>query len=150
MTAQDLYQRAIVEHHKQPRNAGRLQPCTHAAELHNALCGDRTVVTLRLAEGRLQAVCCETLGCAICRASGSMMTEALKGAPLPWALELCDFFLDLFSDSAAAGPPREVDEADVERLGPLSAFVEVRRHPSRTRCATLPWEALRRAVQATG
>ena len=74
-----LYQELILEHHRNPRNTGKLTGATHSSELSNPLCGDRTSLTLRLEAGKVQDARCDVLGCAICRASSSMLTEAVIG-----------------------------------------------------------------------
>ena len=74
-----LYQDTILAHHRAPRFAGRLEHPTHAADGNNPLCGDRVGVTLEIADGHVRDVRCDVKGCAICRASGSLMAEAIVG-----------------------------------------------------------------------
>lgn len=142
MKIEDLYRDELLDHHRSPRNSGRLSEPSHVAELHNPLCGDRVVVTLRVDGSRISEVACDTLGCAICRASGSMMTEAVIGQPTPDALAAVTRFRQL----SAAGV--EEEHALGEAPLALRVFAEVRRYPNRSRCATLPWEALERALHA--
>jgi nitrogen fixation NifU-like protein len=139
-----LYQDLILEHHRNPRNTGKLADATHAADASNPLCGDRTSLTLKVEGAKIIDARCHVLGCAICRASSSMLTEAVVGKQVADALSLTDQFLALVAGHAAAGgavPPRQ----DAE-LGPLLAFSRVREFPGRARCATLTWEALRQAL----
>jgi nitrogen fixation NifU-like protein len=139
-----LYQDAILAHHKAPRHAAALSAPTHRAEGNNPLCGDRVVLTLQVGQGRVVDVGCEVKGCAICRASGSMLAEAIAGVELAQAVSLGERFLD----ALAGGPARDGAEAAAgETWGPLGALLEARRHPNRLRCATLPWEALQRALR---
>lgn len=157
-----LYQRAILDHHQAPRHAGRLAQPTHSADGHNPLCGDRVSVTLAVAEGRLVEVRCEVKGCAICRASGSMMAEAIIGRDVGEVQALSDRFLAAVArePSAVAGGPSALEGVAVEgaALGPaqptveelewgeLAGLLEARRFPNRRRCASLSWEILQRAL----
>lgn len=131
-----LYQDLILEHHRNPRNTGRLPDATHSAEANNPLCGDRTSITLKAEGGRIIAARCDVLGCAICRASSSMLTEAITGKDIGDVLSLTDQFLALVAGQ----------RDDRLQLGPLLAFARVQEFPGRARCATLSWEALRRAL----
>jgi nitrogen fixation NifU-like protein len=139
-----LYQQAILEHDASPRYAGRLTAPTHTAELSNPLCGDRVSLTLQIDGQLLDDVRCEVKGCAICRASGSMMAEAIISRDLAAVRGLCQRFLA----ALAAAPGASASAAASEQLdwGPLSALLEARRFPNRRRCATLSWEALERAL----
>lgn len=135
-----LYQDAILEHNKAPRHAVGLSAPTHRAEGNNPLCGDRVTISLRIADGRIVEVGCEVKGCAICRASGSMLAEAIDGGELSQVLARGAQFLAAFTPAAQPEP--------AEPWGPLAALFEARRYPNRLRCATLPWEALQRALGA--
>ncbi len=139
-----LYQRSILEHHRQPKNAGRLPAPTHLAEGHNPLCGDRLTMTLEvsapeLGVERVLRACCDAQGCAICRASGSMLTEAVVGLSVAEVSSLIERFMAEVSLGQGAEPSGE-------GLGPLAALFHVRHFPNRLRCATLSWDVLRRAV----
>jgi nitrogen fixation protein NifU and related proteins len=143
-----LYQQQILDHHRAPRNAGRLSDPTHAAEAHNPLCGDRVNVTLRVgslpgatdgALGVLEARC-DAQGCSLCRASGSVLTELVIGHGLAEVRAWLARFLEL---AVAAEPSSEADAALLQAVAPL---LEVRKFPSRLRCVTLSWEALREAL----
>jgi nitrogen fixation protein NifU and related proteins len=160
-----LYQRAILDHHQAPRHAGRLAQPTHSADGHNPLCGDRVSVTLAVAAGRLVEVRCDVKGCAICRASGSMMAEAILGRDVSEVQALSDRFLATVArePSAAADGPAAEGPA-IERVaegialapaqptaeelewGELAGLLEARRFPNRRRCASLSWEILQRAL----
>lgn len=135
-----LYQGTILEHHKHPRGAGRLADATHSAEGHNPLCGDRLTITARIADGRVEAVCCDASGCAICRASGSLLTEAVSGRPVVEVQLLIERLLGALGGDGAA---QRAGEAE---WGPLRPLLEARQFPGRRRCVTLGWETLRRAL----
>lgn len=146
-----LYQESILMHHRAPRHAGRLDQPTHAADGNNPLCGDRVRVTLDVGEGRVLDVRCDVQGCAICRASGSMMAEAIIGRAVDEVSDLLDRFLAELSAAPSTGLHAEgaSDPAtDSVRWGPLAALLEARRFPNRRRCASLAWEVLQRAYQA--
>jgi nitrogen fixation NifU-like protein len=132
----DLYQEVLLEHKRHPRNFGRLQCAHHGATGHNPLCGD--TVSLHVAdEGDVLAdIAFEGQGCAICIASTSLMTEAVKGRPLAEVRRLSAAVHDMLTREA---PPDETQEA---ALGKLAALQGVRRFPSRIKCAMLGWRAL--------
>lgn len=135
---QALYQRVILEHNREPHNHGPLPDATHAATVHNALCGDRVTLRLRVAEGRIAAARFEGEGCALSRAAASLLTDKVSGRTVPGAQQLAaDLRRFLGKDAAAA----EI-EALREQLGELVALEGVREFASRLRCATLPAEAL--------
>jgi nitrogen fixation NifU-like protein len=134
-----LYPDILLEHHRAPRRSGRLEAPTHSAEGSNPLCGDRVGVTLAVGEGRLLDIRCEVKGCAICRAAGSMMAEAVVGLELPEVSDLLRRFVHALGE-----PPGEQRE---DLWGPLSALLEARRFPNRRRCASLSWEVLERALE---
>ncbi len=137
----DLYQDVILDHNRRPRNWGTLEPADRRAEGHNPLCGDQLTITLRLAEDRIGDIRFEGSGCAISKASASLMTEAVKGKTLPQADELFARFHELVT-----GDPGE-PAAPSAALGKLAVFAGVREFPVRVKCATLPWHALRAALQ---
>jgi len=134
----DLYQQMILDHHRRPRNWGRLAPADAEAEGHNPLCGDRLHLSLRLGDdGRIQDVRFEGEGCAISMASASMMTEAIKGKTKEEALALFDAFHAMLTE---AGKP-------AEELGKLAVLSGVRAYPMRVKCATLAWHTLKQALE---
>jgi nitrogen fixation protein NifU and related proteins len=161
-----LYQRAILDHHQAPRHAGRLVQPTHSADGHNPLCGDRVSVTLAVAGGRLLEVRCDVKGCAICRASGSMMAEAILGRDVSEVQALSDRFLAAVAREPIAAADGPVEGPAIERAadgtaltpaqptaeelewGELAGLLEARRFPNRRRCASLSWEILQRALSA--
>ena len=135
----DLYQELILDHGKRPRNFGAPEKADRKAEGFNPLCGDHCRVFLDVDDdGRLVSVRFDGEGCAISTASGSMMTEAVKGLTLPEAKELFGRLHDLVTKDEAL--------AD-SRLGKLAAFAGVRSFPLRVKCATLAWHTLVAALE---
>jgi nitrogen fixation protein NifU and related proteins len=156
-----LYPDILLDHHRTPRRSGRLATPTHAADGNNPLCGDRVAVTLDIGQGRVLDIRCEVQGCAICRAAGSMMAEAVVGLELVEVNALLRRFLLQIGASPSAGPgaagpgaaPPAAEGAAETRAhddgsdwGPLAALLEARRFPNRRRCASLSWEVLERAL----
>lgn len=137
----ELYQEMILDHHRHPRNYGKLPDANRHAEGFNPLCGDRVTVYVAIEGDRIRDVSFEGSGCAICMASCSLMTEAIKGGTLVEAEALFGRFHDLLTDDATV--------TDEEVLGKLAVFEGVREFPVRVKCATLPWHAFRAAVHQT-
>ncbi|HJV62461.1 MAG TPA: SUF system NifU family Fe-S cluster assembly protein [Albitalea sp.] len=133
----DLYQELVVEHKRAPRNFGSLPAPTHRARGHNPQCGDNLRVELKVEGDRLCDMRFNGQGCAICIASASMMTEALKGAPLEAAQALQQRFRAVLTG--------QLDPAEAD-LGKLVSLAGVRRYPSRIKCALLGWHALMHAI----
>jgi nitrogen fixation NifU-like protein len=135
----ELYQEVILDHHRRPRNFGKLANANRHAEGFNPLCGDRVTV-YALVEGNLiRDVSFEGSGCAICVASCSLMTDELKGRSIADAEKLFGRFHDLVTGDGTA-------ETDTKALGKLAVFEGVREFPVRVKCATLPWHALKAAL----
>jgi nitrogen fixation NifU-like protein len=136
----DLYQRRILELNARPLNFGPLPAPTHEGLAHNPLCGDTVTLHLRLDEAAIAEARFEGNGCAVSRASASLLTLALAGKTREEALALAGELQRFLS----RGP--EHDAVDRASLGELVALEGVREVPARLRCATLPWEALRTAL----
>lgn len=134
----ELYQEVILDHHKRPRNFGPLPEGNHHAKGHNPLCGDRIAVHLVLNGDVIQDVRFEGAGCAISRASASLMTDAVKGKPVAEAERLFQEFHRLVTTG--------VDEDVEASLGKLNVFCGVREFPSRVKCASLAWHTLHSAL----
>lgn len=140
----ELYQATILEHNKQPRNYAKLANATHEADGHNPLCGDSLTLYARVdGGGRLVEVAFQGSGCAISRASASLMTEFVKGKTTSQVEADFDRFHALLT-----APPGETPSS--EGLGKLAVFSGVREYPARVKCATLAWHALRAALEAKG
>ncbi len=135
---QELYQEVILDHNKRPQNFRAIKH-GRKAEGHNPLCGDRVTVYLRVADGRIEDAAFQGSGCAISKASASLMTDAVKGRTLEEAEALFERFQRMIT--------RDPDEP-VDDLGKLSVFAGVRQFPIRVKCASLPWHTLRAAAQA--
>ena len=134
----DLYQEVILDHNRSPRNFGRLDDADLQADGHNPLCGDRLSITLKLTGDRVTDLRFEGSGCAISKASASLMTEGVKGLTLDDLHRLFERFHRLVTDRTAP-----VDDAG---LGKLAVFAGVRDYPARVKCAILAWHTLRAAV----
>lgn len=130
----DLYQEVILDHSKRPRNFRCLDGATHEAKGHNPLCGDRLTLWLNVKDGAIADIGFQGDGCAISKASASLMTEAVKGAPIAQARHLFGEFHDLLTGPADAEPAEDLDK--------LAVFTGVREFPVRVKCATLPWHTL--------
>jgi nitrogen fixation NifU-like protein len=133
----DLYQEVILDHNRRPRNFRVLEHATHQAEGYNPLCGDRLNLFLELDGDRIADVGFQGSGCAISKASASMMTDCVKGAAVADARALFERFHRMVTT-----PP----DQEVEDLGKLSALAGVREFPVRVKCASLAWHTLKAAL----
>jgi nitrogen fixation protein NifU and related proteins len=133
----DLYQEVILDHNRRPRNFHALASASHKAEGYNPLCGDRLTLYLKLTGDTIADVSFEGAGCAISKASASMMTDALKGRTVADATALFERFRRMVTT-----PP---DQA-VEDMGKLSSLAGVREFPVRVKCASLAWHTLMAAM----
>ena len=138
-TMEELYQSVIIDHDRSPRNFRRLDAPSHHAEGTNPLCGDEVAVELLVdAGGRISDIGFQGRGCAISRASASMMTAALKGKTAAEAQEMFTKFHALMTGG----------EVDAKELGKLAAFHGLAEFPMRVKCATLAWHAMKSALGA--
>jgi nitrogen fixation protein NifU and related proteins len=135
----DLYQEVILDHNKNPRNYHKLEGANRHAEGYNPLCGDHLKVFLRLDGDVIQDISFEGSGCAISKASGSMMTASLKGKTKDEAETLFQKFHQMVTGQPHAAVPPE--------LGKLAVFSGVCEFPSRVKCASLAWHTLRSALE---
>jgi nitrogen fixation NifU-like protein len=133
----DLYQEVILDHNRRPRNFRALDEPSRTQEGYNPLCGDRLIVYVKLTGDVIADVTFQGTGCAISKASASLMTDALKGKTIVEAREMFDRFHDMVTSSP------DMPAAD---LGKLSVFAGVREYPTRIKCASLPWHTLKAAV----
>ena len=133
----DLYQEVILDHNRRPRNFRVLADATNRAEGHNPLCGDRLTLYLKLADGVVTDVSFEGGGCAISKASASLMTDAVKGRTVADVRDLFARFHRMVTT-----PP----DQGVEDMGKLSALAGVREFPVRVKCASLAWHTLNAAM----
>jgi nitrogen fixation NifU-like protein len=134
----ELYQEQILEHSKTPRNFRELANANHKAEGYNPLCGDHFTIYLDLEGDKIQDVTFQGSGCAISKASASMMTQVLKGKSKEDAAKLFENFHSLVTGKS---------EGDRESLGKLAVFAGVCEFPVRVKCATLAWHTLQAALE---
>lgn len=135
----DLYQDVILEHSKAPRNYRELPAANHKAEGFNPLCGDRFTVYVTMEGDSIRDISFQGSGCAISKASASMMTQIVKGKSAAEAEKLFESFHKLVTGQASSN-------GDVE-LGKLAVFSGVSEYPVRVKCATLAWHTLRAALE---
>ena len=135
----ELYQQVILDHNKKPRNFHKLENANRKAEGFNPLCGDQLNVYLRLEDDQVQDVSFEGSGCAISKASASMMTQAVKGKTRQEAEALFNEFHRM-----ATGELDEENEPN--NLGKLTIFAGVKDFPARVKCATLSWHTMHAAL----
>ena len=139
----ELYQQVILDHNKKPRNFKRLEAANRTAEGVNPLCGDQLVVYLFVEDDAIKDVSFEGSGCAISKASASMMTQSVKGKTRAEAEILFDEFHRMVTDQLD-------EENDPNQLGKLKIFAGVREYPVRVKCATLSWHTLQAALKDQG
>ena len=135
----ELYQEVILDHNRKPRNFGALPHANRSAVGYNPLCGDRITVQLDLEGDAVKDIRFEGSGCAISKASASMMTESVKGRSRAQAEALFQEFHRLLTEDGAV--------PDAQALGKLVVFSGVREFPVRVKCATLAWHTLRQALE---
>jgi nitrogen fixation NifU-like protein len=135
----DLYQEVILEHSKAPRNYRELAGANQHAEGYNPLCGDHFTVYLNVDGDSIRDITFQGSGCAISKASASMMTQALKGKSKAEAQKLFERFHKLVTTGEANG--------DRPELGKLAVFSGVSEFPVRVKCATLAWHTLQAALE---
>lgn len=135
----DLYQEVILDHNRRPRNFGQLATATHHAKGHNPLCGDKLTLALQIEGDRIVNVMFDGSGCAISKASASLMTDAIKGHTVAEAETLFDAFHLMVTTP--------IDEAvDESQVGKLAVLAGVREFPTRVKCASLAWHTLKAAL----
>jgi nitrogen fixation NifU-like protein len=135
----DLYQEVILDHNKRPRNFGPLESANRRAVGHNPLCGDKLTLYVRLEGEHIAEVTFQGSGCAISKASASMMTDSVKGRSVAEAEALFGEFHAMVTAPAGTSP-------DVTGLGKLAVFAGVAEYPTRVKCASLAWHTLDAAL----
>jgi len=131
----DLYQQLIIDHNQNPRNYRKLKNASHSAEGHNPLCGDEITVSLIEKDGIIEDIAFMGSGCAISKASASIMTSTLKSMKIDDAESLFEQFHTLAKTGKSS-----------HNMGKLSVLAGVHKYPSRVKCATLPWHTFRGAL----
>lgn len=133
----DLYQEVILDHNKRPRNFRTIEGATHHADGFNPLCGDKLSLTVQVDGDSIADLAFVGSGCAISKASASIMTDTLKGKSVAEARALFERFHRMITT-----PP----DQPVEDMGKLSVLAGVREFPIRVKCASLAWHTLKAAL----
>ena len=136
----DLYQELILDHNRRPRNYGALAGATHTAKGYNPLCGDKLTIYAVLDGDRISGLSFEGSGCAISKASASLLTDAVKGRTLAEAEALFGRVHAMLT----APMDRPVD---TDAMGKLAVLSGVREFPVRVKCASLAWHTLKAALE---
>ena len=136
-----LYQEVILDHNRKPRNFGAIADANRHADGHNPLCGDHIKLSMNVLEDKIDVIAFEGDGCAICNASASMMTSAVKGKAVQEAETLVEEFRNMVTGSLNP-------DTQSNHLGKLKVFAGVKDLPSRVKCAILPWHTLHAALNA--
>jgi len=139
----ELYQQVILEHSRSPRNFKEIDGASHSADGYNPLCGDQITVYVELDGDRIVDISFKGSGCAISKASASLMTGAVKGKTLAEAEEIFGRFRDMVTSEHDA----DIDE---DAMGKLAVLSGVREFPVRVKCATLAWHTLHAALREEG
>jgi nitrogen fixation protein NifU and related proteins len=134
----DLYQEVILDHNKRPRNFRSIEGASHHADGYNPLCGDKLSLTLQVNGDQIADVAFVGSGCAISKASASLMTDTLKGKSVTEAKALFERFHRMVTT-----PP----DQPVEDMGKLSVLAGVREFPVRVKCASLAWHTFKAALE---
>jgi nitrogen fixation NifU-like protein len=134
----DLYQQVIMDHNKNPRNFRAIEQANHLAHGNNPLCGDKLVVYAKVNDNIIEDVSFTGSGCAISKASASLMTEALKGKSLDQAQAIYE--------QVHKSMTGEATERDL--LGKLEVLGGVKEFPARVKCATLSWHTMHAALDS--
>jgi nitrogen fixation NifU-like protein len=137
----DLYQEQILDHNKSPRNFRVMENASYRAEGFNPLCGDHVTVYVRVRDGRIEDISFQGSGCAISKASASMMTAELKGKKESDAQELFDRVHKMLMGKTGQGS---------ENLGKLAVLSGVCKFPARVKCASLAWHTMNSALKGGG
>ena len=138
----ELYQEILLEHNSKPRNFRKLDQPTQTAEGYNPLCGDRITLYLSLEDNLISDVSFQGSGCAISRASASMLTQSIKGQTVARAQEIFEAFHHMLTEPGA--------ELDYDVLGDLETLSGVVAFPTRIKCAVLAWHTMQAALDGQG
>ena len=139
---EDLYQEVVMDHNRRPRNFRRLASANRKADGFNPLCGDQVTLYLNVEDDLITDVGIEAAGCAISKASASMMTESIKGKRTAEAKRIFEAFRSMVTRE----PGKSIDS---ETLGDLEVLGGVSAYPTRIKCATLSWHTLRSALDGS-
>ena len=136
----ELYQQIILDHNKNPKNYGKLESYNRTSEGYNPLCGDRLNIYLQIEDDKIKDIHFVAAGCAISKASASVMTTELKGKTIEQAKELFKKFQKLLTSEEKIIP-------DFEEYGKMTVFAGVREFPTRVKCAILGWHTVLAALE---
>ena len=134
----ELYQEILLEHNSKPRNFRKVEEANHTSEGFNPLCGDQITLYLKVIDGLIDDVGFQGTGCAISRASASMMTQSIKGQTVEKAHEIFDAFHHMITEPGA--------ELDYDTLGDLETLSGINEFPTRVKCAVLAWHTMKAAL----
>lgn len=134
----ELYQEILLEHNSKPRNFRQVEEANQTAEGYNPLCGDQITLYLKVQDGLIADVGFQGTGCAISRASASMMTQSIKGQSIERAEEIFEAFHQMITEPGA--------DLDYDTLGDLETLAGVKEYPTRIKCAILAWHTMRTAL----
>ena len=137
---QDLYQEVLMDHNRRPRNFQKLPDANRTAEGFNPLCGDQITLYLDVDDNKIKNVGFQGVGCAISKASASMMTDVVKGLSVEEAENIFDNFRQMITN----------EDYDAELLGDAEILSGVARYPARIKCAVLSWHTLKSALNGAG
>lgn len=144
----ELYQSVILDHNRNPRNFGPLEEADGEAEGYNPLCGDRFTVRVRIEDDVIADVKFEGMGCAISKASASVMTTLVKGKSRADARAMFDRFHQMVTGQGSGGNGGPAADSTPEAGSrKLAVFAGVAEFPSRVKCAILSWHALKAALE---
>ena len=139
----ELYQQVILDHNKSPRNYRVMEHPTQDAEGFNPLCGDKLHIYLLLEDGVVKDVSFQGSGCAISKASASLMTSMIKGKTKEEAEKIFEKFHDLITGKLG-------EQISIDELGKLAVFEGVKEFPVRVKCASLAWHTMKSALNKEG
>ena len=134
----DLYQEILLEHNSKPRNFRKVEEANRTSEGYNPLCGDQITLYLKVVDGVIDDIGFQGTGCAISRASASMMTQSIKGQSLERAQEIFDAFHHMITEPDG--------ELDLDTLGDLETLSGISEYPTRIKCAVLAWHTMKAAL----
>ena len=140
----ELYQSVILDHDRNPRNFRAIEGDRREAEGYNPLCGDRVKVMVKVEDGVVTDAAFQGSGCAISKASASLMTEAVRGKPVAEVEKMFADFREMTGGTATGGRADGRTDSLPAKLAVLSG---VKRFPMRVKCATLAWHALHTALK---
>ena len=141
MDSISIYQQTILEHSKNPKNFKILNPCSHSSNASNPLCGDKVEIYININNSISDEITFQGAGCAISIASASILTEVLNKKSVNEALNIVNNFINMVENKKF-----NFDLMDIEKKKLLMTFSEIKKFPTRSKCATMSWSAFNRAV----